>query len=332
MSASVTAAEAEVKVRVLAVGWEADGVISLRLARADGGQLPPWEPGAHVEVVLPSGRIRHYSLCGDRADRYTYTIAVLRELAGRGGSAEIHDTALVGKLLVIRGPRNHFTLRPAGSYVLVAGGIGVTPILSMARELTARGAGWRLHYGGRSLESMAFLPELDKLACEADAPVDVRPQNEAGLLPLEDIVREAPDGAAIYGCGPAAMLDALRAVASRVRPELEVHFELFTAGTAEPGEDGEPDSHARPFTVVLAQTGETVEVADGTTILEAVRDVVPEVPYSCEEGFCGTCCTKVLGGSPVHRDTVLGDDERAAGDTMMICVGSCSSAELVLDL
>ncbi|WP_290058586.1 PDR/VanB family oxidoreductase [Amycolatopsis solani] len=322
----------ELEVRVLAARWEADGVISLQLARTDGGQLPPWEPGAHVEVVLPSGRIRHYSLCGDRGDPYTYTVAVLREPAGRGGSAEVHDTALVGGELVIRGPRNHFPLRPAGAYVLVAGGIGVTPILSMARELTARGADWRLQYGGRSLESMAFLPELDKLACAADAPVDVRPQDRAGLLPLEEIVRAAPAGAAIYGCGPAAMLDALRAAASRVRPELEVHFELFTAGTAEPGEGGAPDRHARPFTVVLAQTGETVEVADGTTILEAVRDVVPDVPYSCEEGFCGTCCTKVLGGTPVHRDTVLDDGERAAGDTMMICVGSCSAAELVLDL
>ncbi|MEV6900294.1 PDR/VanB family oxidoreductase [Amycolatopsis sp. NPDC051372] len=328
----MSASEAEFEVRVLAARWEAAGVISLELARANGGQLPPWNPGAHVEVVLPSGRIRHYSLCGSREESDSYTIAVLREAAGRGGSAEVHDTALVGKSLVIRGPRNNFPLRPASAYVLVAGGIGITPMLSMARELTTRGADWRMHYGGRSLESMAYLRDLDKLACAADAPVEVRPQDEAGVLPLDEIVSAAPVGAAIYGCGPALMLDALRAAVARLRPELEVHFELFSAATPDASGDCAPDHHERPFTVVLAHTGKAVEVAEGKTILEAVRDVVPEVPYSCEEGFCGTCCTKVIGGTPVHRDTVLSEEEQAAGDTMMICVGSCSSAELVLDL
>ncbi|MEV4604386.1 PDR/VanB family oxidoreductase [Amycolatopsis sp. NPDC049253] len=312
--------------------WEAANVVSLRLERPDGGGLPSWEPGAHVELTLPSGRIRQYSLCGPRDDPHGYTIAVLREPSSRGGSAEIHDTGLVGRELQIRGPRNNFSLRPAGSYVLVAGGIGITPILSMARELAARGADWRLHYGGRSLESMSFLPALDALACAVGAPAEVRAEDESGMLPITEIVSTAPAGAAIYACGPGGLLDALKSAAASCRPDLEVHFELFTAPV--PGEGGETEAsrHEQPFTVVLAQTGETVRVTDGTTILGAVRDVVPEVPYSCEEGFCGTCVTKVIGGSPVHRDTVLSAEDHAAGATMTICVGSCSSAELVLDL
>ncbi|WP_326835027.1 PDR/VanB family oxidoreductase [Amycolatopsis rhabdoformis] len=330
--AIVIPGDEEFPVRVVGCRWEAAGVVSLRLERPDGGTLPPWEPGAHVELTLPSGRIRHYSLCGPREDPHGYTIAVLREPSGRGGSAEIHDTGLVGRELRIRGPRNNFPLRPASSYVLVAGGIGITPILSMARELAARGSAWRLYYGGRSLRSMSFLPAVDSLAGSAAAPVEVRAEDESGLLAIADIVADAPAGAAIYACGPAGLLEALRSATGSRGGDLEVHFEVFTAPV--PGEDGEIEAgrHERPFTVVLAQSGETVRVTDGTTILEAVREVVPEVPYSCEEGFCGTCVTKVISGSPVHRDTVLSAEDHAAGDTMTICVGSSASAELVLDL
>jgi ferredoxin-NADP reductase len=322
----------QVPVVVRQVRCEASNVVSLMLERADGGELPAWEAGAHVEVTLPSGRIRHYSLCGAFDERTSYRIAVLRQPAGRGGSIEVHDTALVGRELVIRGPRNHFRLGQAESYVFVAGGIGVTPILSMARQATERDAPWSLSYGGKTRASMSFTAELEALARQADARLALVPEDVQGVLSLAEIVRNAPRGAAICSCGPAGMLSALRATAAELRPEIEVRYELFTAPDADLGGDGLPDQHDHEFTVVLAQTGGRVTIADGTTILDAVRAVRPDVPYACEEGCCGTCETPVISGSPVHRDTVLTAEDRVANESMMICVGSCSSTELVLDL
>ncbi|MFI9834518.1 PDR/VanB family oxidoreductase [Streptomyces sp. NPDC051913] len=324
----------ELRLHVRQIRWEADDVISLQLSREDGAELPPWQPGAHLEVRLPSGLLRQYSLCGDPRDRRSYTIAVLRAQPGRGGSGEIHDTALVGRQLSVRGPRNHFPLQPAPSYVFIAGGIGITPILAMAREATVRRVPWTLHYGGRSARSMAFTGDIGALAREAGAPVAVLPEEHHGLLPLNDIVVAADTGAAVYACGPSPMLAALDEAVAHHRPGISLHTELFTAPATTPGtaQEDAPDRHEREFTVVLARTGETVGVSDGTTILEAVRPLRPEVPFSCEEGFCGTCDTKVLDGRPVHRDTVLTEADRASGSSMMICVGSCASDELVLDL
>jgi ferredoxin-NADP reductase len=326
------ATEPEMRVRVTQVRWEAEGVISLGLAAPDGSALQPWEAGAHLEITLPSGRLRQYSLCGLRQDRYSYTIAVLRETAGRGGSSEIHDTALIGRELIARGPRNHFALGDYESYVFVAGGIGITPILSMIRDLAGRQRHWVLYYGGQKAASMAFTREILDLAEKAKAPAHLLPQDVSGLLPLTEIVSLAAPGAAIYACGPAPMLTALRS-AGGARPEVPIHSELFTA--PEPPLDGaaaDPRTHGSAFTVVLARTGERTMVENGMTLLDAVRALRPEVPYSCEEGFCGSCETKVLSGAPVHRDTVLSEQEHSAGASMMICVGSCSSAELVLDL
>jgi ferredoxin-NADP reductase len=325
------ATEREMQVRVTQARWEAEGVISLKLTAPDGAALPTWEPGAHLEVTLPSGLVRQYSLCGPRQDQRSYTIAVLRGTAGRGGSREIHDTALVGQVLTVRGPRNHFALGNYASFVFVAGGIGITPILSMIREVTDRRLPWVLYYGGRESRSMAFTQAILRSAEKANAQVHLLPQDANGLLPMAEIVRQTASGTAIYGCGPAPMLAALRTAAA-ARPEVPVHFELFSAPEfgADPAE--KPEAHSRPFTVVLARTGERTTVEDGMTILDAVRALRSQVPYSCEEGFCGTCETKVLGGAPVHRDTVLSDAEHSAGASMMICVGSCTSRELVLDL
>ncbi|MFF4837013.1 PDR/VanB family oxidoreductase [Streptomyces sp. NPDC001315] len=324
----------ELRLHVRQVRHEADDVVSIRFARRDDGELPAWEPGAHLEIRLPSRLIRQYSLCGAPDDRTGYTVAVLRAHDGRGGSAEIHDTALVGRELTVRGPRNDFPLLPAPSYTFVAGGIGITPILGMARAATSRSTAWSLHYGGRSARSMAFVPAIAELAAAAGAPVAVLPEDVHGLLDLDGIVAGAGDGGAVYACGPAPMLAALRTAVAR-RPDLTLHTELFTAPAPTPGDAAPhtaPDRHERDFTVVLAQTGETATVTDGCTILDAVRRLRPEVPYSCEEGFCGTCDTKVLSGTPVHRDTVLSENDRAGHTSMMICVGSCASDELVLDL
>ncbi|MEV5460416.1 PDR/VanB family oxidoreductase [Streptomyces cellulosae] len=317
---------------VTQVRLEADQVISMVLSPTAGETLPGWEAGAHIDVRLPSGLIRQYSLCGDPADPH-YTIAVLRESAGRGGSAELHDTALVGTTLALRGPRNHFALRPAARYVFVAGGIGITPVLAMARHATRHGVPWSLHYGGRRPDTMAFTGELRDLAHQAGASLTLRSDSAEGPLPLADIVREAPEESLLYACGPSGMLTALRAAVESDRPDLTLITEQFTAAQPPaPAPDDEDTTPAAAFEVELARTGETVTVEPGTSILEAVRAVRPDVLYSCEEGFCGTCETKVLAGKPVHQDTILSEKERAAGNTMMICVGGCASRRLVLDL
>ena len=322
-------------VRVTQVRWEAEGVVSLRLAATDRAPLPEWTPGAHIDLVLPSGAVRQYSLCGEHGDP-DYTIAVLREAAGRGGSAEVHDTALVGRELQIRGPRNHFELEPAPAYVFVAGGIGITPVLAMVRAAVATGTPWELHYGGRRTDTLAFTATLHELAERSGGRLITRSDDVEGPLPLAEIVAGAPDAAALYACGPPGMLTALTDVVAAQRPGLPLRFERFTAAPPEP--DGGADVGAdvedtdERFEVELARTGETVTVEPGGSILEAVRTVRPDILSSCEEGFCGTCETKVLDGEPVHRDTILTARERARNTSMMICVGGCASRRLVLDL
>ncbi|MET7991741.1 PDR/VanB family oxidoreductase [Amycolatopsis sp. NPDC005232] len=314
-------------VRVVQARWEAEGVVSLRLRAADDRPLPSWTPGAHLDVVLPSGLVRQYSLCGE-PDSPDYTVAVLREAAGRGGSAEIHDTALLGRELRIRGPRNRFELEPAGHYVFVAGGIGITPLLAMIRQAADHGVPWQLHYGGRRRDTLAFALELTELARRGNGEIHLRSDDVEGPLPLLDIVRAAPTGAMLYACGPGGLLTALAETVERENPALLLRFERFTGEPAEPIGVTAQES----FEVELAQTGETVTVRSGQSILDAVRVKRPDILSSCEEGFCGTCETKVLAGEPVHRDTLLSAKERAKNTTMMICVGGCASARLVLDL
>lgn len=328
------------------VRWEADGVLSLQLSSADGSPVPEWTPGAHVDLVLPSGLVRQYSLCGDPADRSSLTVAVLHERHGRGGSREIHETQLAGRTVGVRGPRNHFALREADEYLLVAGGIGVTPMLAMARHLDAEGAAWRLVYGGRSRSSMAFLPELAAFG----GAVTVVPQDEAGLPDLDAILDATSPGTEIYCCGPEGLLRTVEAAgAARGIP---VHVERFgkavhaPAGTvpdAAPAAAVEAVSGAAvaapsrgavagTFQVELQRTGITVDVDPDRTILDAVREHLPEVISSCEEGFCGACETRVLAGIPEHRDQVLDPVERESNETMMICVGRSCTPRLVLDL
>lgn len=313
---------------VAQVRLEARGVVSLTLAAADGEPLPSWEAGAHIDVRLPSGTVRQYSLCGDPGAA-EYTVAVLREENGRGGSAEIHDTGLVGRTLPIRGPRNHFPLRSAEHHVFIAGGIGITPVLALAREAARRGASWELHYGGRSTAHMAFAREVRDLGGGADL---VAGEN----LDLATIVSRAPAGAAVYACGPTGLLAALRKLCTDTGPAL--YTEQFTAvpnartGVGATSQDATGAAQGQAFEVELARTGATVTVEPGTSILEAVRTLRPDVLSSCEEGFCGTCETKVLAGNPIHADGILTERERETGASMMICVGGCASRRLVLDL
>lgn len=306
----------------------ADRVVALRLV--GDGPLPGWEPGAHLDVILPSGKVRQYSLCGDPAERGgapaepgAYTIGVLREVAGRGGSAEVHDVLRAGGTIRVRGPRNHFPLVDAERYLFIAGGIGITPITAMVRAVDERGADWRLVYGGRTRASMAF---ADQLAERYGDRVELVPSDELGRLDLTAILAGSRAGAAVYCCGPEGLI----AAAERQAGGLDLHVERFTGGGADRVAPIPPG--ARSFEVELARSGETVRVGPEQTVLEAVRNVVPGIPYDCEEGYCGSCETRVLGGAPEHRDSILSVAERSAGETLMICVSRCASARLTLDL
>jgi cytochrome P450/ferredoxin-NADP reductase len=305
----------------------ADQVLAVRLARADGGDLPPWAPGAHLELRLPSGRVRQYSLCGDPADQASWRIGVLREPAGRGGSAEVHQLAVPGATFTARGPRNHFPLVESDEYLFLAGGIGVTPILSMARRAASSGVPFRVIYGGRSRSSMAFTDELRALAGDR---LTLLPRDESGLPDLPWLLSAASAGTAVYCCGPPAMIAAAEAAADTLGLRPRLHVERFTAG-----DDLEVAFDPRAntaFVAELARSGLTVPVPADKRLIQAIRDVVPELSYDCEKGYCGACETPVLAGTPEHRDSVLTEEERAAGRTMMICVGRCSSERLVLDL
>ncbi|KUM70245.1 PDR/VanB family oxidoreductase [Streptomyces griseorubiginosus] len=295
----------------------ADGVLALTLRHPLGEQLPAWEPGAHIDVLLGPGLERQYSLCGDPADRARWRIAVLREPVGRGGSAHVHEQVNQGDKVRVRGPRNHFALRPAPRYLFIAGGIGITPILPMLAAAEAEGAQWSLLYGGRTRNSMAFTVELSRYGDR----VTVAPQDETGLLDLPSVLDGVPEGTLVYCCGPGPLLDAVE----QRCPAGLLHVERFAPKEQEEGENTE-------FEVELAQTGTTVTVPADVSVLDAVRASGVEVLFSCTEGTCGTCETDVLEGTPDHRDSVLTDEEREAGETMMICVSRCRGKRLVLDL
>ncbi|RJQ85455.1 PDR/VanB family oxidoreductase [Amycolatopsis panacis] len=307
--------------------WLADRVIGLDLVPVGGTSLPPWEPGAHIDVVLPSGLVRQYSLYGSGDDPALYQIAVLLEPNGRGGSKEVHGTALVGRQLEIRPPRNHFGLVEAPAYVFVAGGIGITPILPMISAVAKAGKPWTLVYGGRTRTSMALLPEL---ALVPGGAVDVRPQDERGLPDLAAQVARAPDGAAFYCCGPEGLLRAMSEVTGAAGLAKHLHVERFGAPASTPPAATPGDS--AQFEVELRTSGITVTVPPDRSVLDVVSEVVPTVMSSCSEGYCGTCETRVLEGTPDHRDSLLSDSDKATNETMLICVSRSRSPKLVLDL
>ncbi|MDO3648383.1 PDR/VanB family oxidoreductase [Nocardia mangyaensis] len=303
-------------VRIRSISYEAEGVLSFVLIDPAGAPLPPWEPGAHVDVVLPDGVVRQYSLCGDPGDRDSYRIAVLLEEQGRGGSAWLHEKVRPGTLLEIREPRNNFPLAAADRYVLIAGGIGITPLLPMMRELDRRGAAWQLHYGGRSGARMAFAGELAAYG----ERVRRYPQDECGLIPLAEILDPVATGTLVYCCGPEPLLDA---VEKSCAPDV-LRVERFHPREIETGPD-------RPMTVVLRRSGRTIEVPAEETVLDALERAGADVLWSCREGTCATCETPVLEGEIDHRDSILTPQERESGETMMICVSRARTDRLVLD-
>lgn len=306
----------------------ADGVVSLTLRRPDGGALPAWTPGAHIDVLLDGEDggegtlIRQYSLCGHPAERDAWQIAVLREPQGRGGSAYVHDRLYEGAAVRVRGPRNNFPLRSAARHLFIAGGVGITPVLPMVEAAEAAGADWSLLYGGRTRTSMAF---LDRLAPYGDR-VLVRPQDEYGLLDIAGHLGVPKEGTLVHACGPEPLLQAVRELCAGWPPGtlgVERFAPVRTAGSGAPAE---------VFEVELARSGLTLTVPAGRSVLETVEAAGVAVDFSCREGTCGTCETDVLDGEPDHRDSLLTEDERAAGDTMLICVSRSCGPRLVLDL
>lgn len=297
---------------------EADDVVSLRLTEPDGQPLPSWQPGAHLELLLPSGKLRQYSLCGDPTDHRSYRVAVRRLADGNGGSVEIHDELRPGTRMLVRGPRNAFPFITTGRYLFVAGGIGITPILPMVLTAARRGADWRMVYTGRSRESMPFLDELTELNPNR---VWVRPDTDYGIPASgAELLEHAPSEASVYCCGPTPLINSVRVDLS-ASPAEAMHFERFSAPSV---------ANGSPFRVKLGRSGKTVHVPAHRTTLSAIRDQVPDVPYSCQQGFCGTCKTRVLAGEVEHRDHILTEEER--NDHMMICVSRATGDHIELDV
>jgi ferredoxin-NADP reductase len=305
--------------------WEAEGVLSVELVHPDGTALPPWKPGAHIDLHLGGGLVRQYSLCGDPAEAGRYRVGVLREPASRGGSAHVHTTLRPGVTVTVEGPRNRFMLVPAERYLFVAGGIGVTPLLAMARQATRLGVPWTMAYGGRHRASMAFTGELAALA---GGQVTLIPQDELGPPDLTALLGDDLTGATqVYCCGPEPLLAAVEERCAALGITGRLHTERFAAPktSAPAGEDA-------GFDVECRRSGRTMRVEPGRSVLDAVEAAGIAVTSSCREGICGTCETKVLDGVPDHRDFLLSDDERTAGTSMMICVSRSRSDRLVLDL
>jgi ferredoxin-NADP reductase len=311
------------RLRVDRIESIAEDVVAVELIDPDGAELEPWHAGAHIELWLPSGKVRQYSLCGDSADRHRYRVAVLRVADGRGGSIEIHDTDLVGHEITVRGPRNHFPVAEADWYLLLAGGIGITPIYAIARELEQAGRDWTLVYGARTAAHMAFADELTALGPER---VSLRPQDEHGLLDIKGTIAAMPAGTAVYCCGPEPMI----AIAESVARELgvDLHFERFAA-SPETITTVEGDF---AFELELRDSGIVTQVAVNQSILDVVLQHLPAYPYSCLAGECGSCEARVIQGAVDHRDDLLTEEERNSGESVMVCVSRAAGPRLVLDL
>ncbi|MCZ1011495.1 PDR/VanB family oxidoreductase [Streptomyces lydicus] len=319
-TADVGRAVPEMQVRVRQVRWEAAGVVSVEFSSPDGRQLPAWRPGAHVELALPTGIVRQYSLCGSPQDRSSYRIGVLRERAGRGGSEYVHAFLRPGQFVRLRGPLDNFHFRKEKAYLFIAGGIGITPVLAMVRQAAAWGLPWQLLYGGRTADSMAF---LDELSAHRDN-VRLYPKDRAGRIPLDEWLERPRPETGIYACGPEALLTAIEEGAAHWAPG-SVRLERFRSRPR----PTQPDTDVE---VVCARSNRTVTVPAGRSILSALEDEGLPVTGSCREGVCGTCETRVIDGEPDHRDDILTAEDRAAGDRMYVCVSRARGERLVLDV
>jgi ferredoxin-NADP reductase len=299
-------------------------VVVLDLAHPENQDLPRWEPGAHVDLILDDGLTRQYSLCGDPHNSEIWRVGVLLDPNTRGGSRYVHQNLNEGATVRVRGPRNHFPLVDAQHYRFIAGGIGITPIFAMIEAAQRSGSDWTLLYGGRTRASMAFAAELAERYPER---VTVWPQDERGLLDLESLFKDPEDSTLVYCCGPEALLGAVEQHSAHW-PAGILHIERFAAKAPE----AQAAEALDQFEVVCQRSGVTFEIASDQSILEVLEEAGIPILGSCYEGVCGTCEARVLGGTPDQRDSVLTDAEKAAGEVMLICVSRSRTERLVLDL
>lgn len=307
--------------RLRSIRWEAEGANSYVLEPLAGANLRPFTAGAHVDVMLAPGLSRSYSLLNSQDDANRYELGILLAPDSRGGSSHVHERWRVGDILEISEPINDFPLNEGAAHtVLIAGGIGITPILAMAARLERLNRTWELHYVCRTRVRAPFLDRVGRYLA-AKTYFDEEP--DGGPLDLKAIIAGAAPAAHLYCCGPAGMLDAFEALASS-RAADTVHVERFTATEAAAMGGG--------FRLVLQRSGAEIMVQPGQTMLDAILDAGVDVPYSCTSGICGTCETAVVSGTPDHRDEYLTDAEKATNETIMVCCSGALSGELVLDL
>jgi tetrachlorobenzoquinone reductase len=313
-----------VSVRVMAIHYETADVRSYVLRRTDGAALAPADPGSHINVRLSGSIERSFSLSHAGGDEYRITVA--REETGAGGSKLLHDHVRTGDVLTISAPRNNFNLaRDATRSIFVAGGIGITPFIPMLAALNRAGRDWKLVYCVRNAEHAPLLAEVRALAARGHGELSVHFSADAGRRDLGKIVGDLGPDDHIYCCGPLGMLQDFRLAIDAYGIAAErVHFEYFKSEVKAAENQG--------LTVVLQKSGMEVPIKSGQTILEALQDLGLDVPYSCMEGICGSCVTRVISGTPDHRDMVLTERDREAGNTMMICCSGAKSDRLVLDL
>jgi ferredoxin-NADP reductase len=318
-------APAVIDTTIEAVEHVADGVASLVLRRTHGQPFSPWEPGAHIDVFLEEGLIRQYSLCSTPNDLNTLRIGVLRVPDSRGGSQHVHEKLAAGAPLAISAPRNNFPLAESRKYLFLAGGIGITPIIPMIEAAETAGREWVLYYGGRSRDTMAFADRL--VAQYGEERVRIVAEDTEGRMDLQKILGMPRAHMLVYACGPGGMLSAVEDFCMGWPPGA-LHTERFVADSLGAG------ANAEPFDVELARSGGTVTVAANQTILEAVEQVGARVLSSCRAGLCGTCETRILSGEPEHRDAVLTQEDKDAGEIMLVCVSRAAAGcdRLVLDL
>lgn len=307
--------------RIRAIRWEAEGILSFILEPVGGGLMPSFDPGAHIDVQLAPGLTRSYSLANDPANRTHYEIGVHLSPESRGGSRHIHERWRAGDIVEISEPKNNFPLvEDAVHTVLIAGGIGITPMLPMIARLNRLGRSWELHYVAAKPNRAAYVDHV----AEHDGVTVVFDGVPGGQrLDLQAISRNAPADAHLYCCGPSGMLDAFVAINSD-RPQGHVHIEYFSAETVVATEGG--------YTLELARSGKTIAVEEGETMLDALLTAGIDIGFACGEGVCGTCEVKVLEGLPDHRDHFLTDADKAANRSIMVCCSGSKSSRLVLDI
>ncbi|MDO9504284.1 PDR/VanB family oxidoreductase [Hydrogenophaga sp.] len=304
---------------------EAEGTASFELVDPDGRELPPFSAGAHVDVQIPGGPRRSYSLSSSPANRECYRITVRRDPASRGGSAWFHEQARVGMRLEAHGPRNEFELEESATHsVMLAGGIGITPLLTMIGRLNELGRGWSLHYSTRHMAEMAFTWELNRLQAQGDSELHrYATANGGARMDLRGIIASAPAGSHFYCCGPAAMIDGFLD-ATKALPPSHVHYERFSATQAAATDGG--------YQLRLMRDGRSLRVVPGRSMLDTLLDAGVDLPYSCTQGICGSCRVNVLHGQPDHRDECLSDEERASNRVVMPCCSGSLGPVLTLDL